>query len=80
MKKVVWSAKDKKTVPEIVEVVEHWTDLLRITLQDVVTISPGFRELDGIDHVGKSLDEQAADLQQAVTIRRIMLTKANEPF
>lgn len=75
VKKVVWSAKDKKTVSEIVKGVEHWTDLLRITIQDVVTNSPGLRELDRLDPVGKGLDEQAADLQRALNIRRIILTK-----
>ena len=75
MKKVVWSAKDKKAVSEIVKGVEQWTRLFRITIQDVLTNSPGLTVLDRIDHAGKSLDEQAADLQQALTIRRIMLTK-----
>jgi hypothetical protein len=75
VKKVVWSAKDKKAVTEIVKDIEHWTDLLRITIQDVVTNSPGLRELDRLDHIGKGLSEQAADLQLALSIRRILLTK-----
>jgi hypothetical protein len=72
---VVWSAKDKKALTKIVKDIEHWTDLLRITIQDVITNSPELKELDRLDHIGKGLDEQAADLQLALSIRRILLTK-----
>ncbi|KIW18073.1 hypothetical protein PV08_02360 [Exophiala spinifera] len=73
--KLSWSVKDKKAMTGLVEDIEHWTSLLRLTIQDLLSSFPGFRELSRLDDLGRSLDEQASDLKLALAVRRIFVTK-----
>ncbi|KAI8713053.1 hypothetical protein NCS52_01248600 [Fusarium sp. LHS14.1] len=73
-KKIVWSVKDKKNLDELVKDIEHWTGLLRLTIQAILSTSAAFQEFDHLDALG-NLDNQAEELRLTLSIRRILLSK-----
>jgi len=73
-RKALWSAKDKKSLEGLANEIEHWTGLLRLTMQDTLSHSPEFQSTDRLDTLGR-LEDQAEELRVALSIRRILLSK-----
>ncbi|KAK4167851.1 hypothetical protein QBC43DRAFT_361457 [Cladorrhinum sp. PSN259] len=76
-RKALWSTKDKKTLEGLANEIEHWTALLRLTMQDILSRSPEFQSTDRLNTLGRP-EEQAEELRLALAIRRILVSKPSD--